>query len=246
VFTAGWRRTDGLPKTTILLLCCLASLGLLAVLLSPTHAGPYTAVRGPATALKSLQNFQCLELSISLAASTLTLWGLSFCGLGHREAFSRLVRLSMVDSNLPSRFSARPSSSGSQAHSAAVFVTSVSDRSEREKTMGETILCVDDDRQILTLYKAILQESGYQVLIEANGQDGLAAYDRCRVDCVVLDYQMSDLNGAEFVQEMFFRHSSTPVILISGSSAIPPELLGSTHLSKDLSACSDFSIAQRI
>jgi two-component system chemotaxis response regulator CheY len=95
--------------------------------------------------------------------------------------------------------------------------------------MGETILCVDDDRQILTLYKAILQESGYQVLIEANGQDGLAAYDRCRVDCVVLDYQMSDLNGAEFVQEMFFRHSSTPVILISGSSALPPELLARVH-----------------
>ncbi|MGA7634534.1 MAG: response regulator [Terriglobales bacterium] len=91
--------------------------------------------------------------------------------------------------------------------------------------MNRTILCIDDEPQILMLYRMVLEEYGYGVLIEANGWDGLGASDRCPVDCILLDYQMPGMNGAEFVQHLTDRHCSTPVILISGSRDIPPQLL---------------------
>lgn len=91
--------------------------------------------------------------------------------------------------------------------------------------MSGTILCIDDDPLILMLYRMVLEEYGYGVLIESNGCDGLGASDRCPVDCILLDYQMPDMNGAEFVQRLAYRHSSTPVIVISRSSDIPPALL---------------------
>jgi CheY-like chemotaxis protein len=91
--------------------------------------------------------------------------------------------------------------------------------------MNRTILCIDDEPQILMLYRMVLEEYGYRVLIEANGWDGLSASDRCAVDCILLDYQMPGMNGAEFVQHLRDRRCSTPVILISGSRDIPPQLL---------------------
>jgi two-component system, LuxR family, response regulator FixJ len=91
--------------------------------------------------------------------------------------------------------------------------------------MNRIILCVDNDPQILLLYRMILEEFGYRVLIEANGRDGLGALDRCPADCILLDYQMPGMDGDQFVQHLADRQCSTPVILISGSGDVPPELL---------------------
>ena len=55
-------------RRTVGIVCCLCLLAVLTAFLSPAHTGPYTTVRGPVTAFKSLQNLQCLELSILLAA----------------------------------------------------------------------------------------------------------------------------------------------------------------------------------
>lgn len=63
----GWYGKGNPEPRTVVVVYCL-SLAVLTAFLSPTHTGPYTAVRGPATAFKSLQNLQCLELSILLAA----------------------------------------------------------------------------------------------------------------------------------------------------------------------------------
>ena len=91
--------------------------------------------------------------------------------------------------------------------------------------MNRTILCIDDDHQILMLYRIVLEKYGHRVLVETNGWDGLRTSDRCPVDCILLDYQMPGMNGAEFVQHLTDRHCSTPVILISGSRDIPSQLL---------------------
>lgn len=91
--------------------------------------------------------------------------------------------------------------------------------------MCKTLLCVDDEPHILTLYRTLFEEQGYSVLVESNGWDGLAACERFPVDCILLDYQMPGMNGGEFVQHLRHRHSSTPVIVISGTTELPSELL---------------------
>ncbi len=91
--------------------------------------------------------------------------------------------------------------------------------------MSRTLLCVDDDPRTLTLYRMVLEDHGYKTLVESNGWDGLNASDRYPVDCILVDYQMPGMNGAEFVRRLKCKHASTPVIVVSGSQDVPAELL---------------------
>lgn len=68
MLAAEWCREGSPERRMVVVVCCLCSLAVLTAYLLPIQTGPYTAVRGPATAFKSVQNLQCLELSILLAA----------------------------------------------------------------------------------------------------------------------------------------------------------------------------------
>jgi hypothetical protein len=53
---------------TPLIFCTICFLGIVGVTLFPTAKGPFTASRGPATTLQSIQNLRLLELSMVFAA----------------------------------------------------------------------------------------------------------------------------------------------------------------------------------
>ncbi len=64
-FSGGMRsRAGAMP----LIVCTICFLGIVGVALFPAAKGPFTASRGPATALRSIQDFQLLELSMVFAA----------------------------------------------------------------------------------------------------------------------------------------------------------------------------------
>jgi CheY-like chemotaxis protein len=89
--------------------------------------------------------------------------------------------------------------------------------------MEKTILCIDDTVPLLQLYGRVFEQHGYAVLLASNGWDGLDALRRHRVDCVILDYEMPEMNGAAVVRHMAGLDTATPVILVSGSD--PPREL---------------------
>lgn len=89
--------------------------------------------------------------------------------------------------------------------------------------MDKTILCIDDGPQILLLYGRIFEEQGYNVVLASNGRDGLDALKRNLVDCVILDNEMPEMDGAGVVRRMADLVSAPPVILVSGSD--PPQEL---------------------
>lgn len=89
--------------------------------------------------------------------------------------------------------------------------------------MDKTILCIDDGPQILLLYGRIFEEQGYNVVLASNGRDGLDALKRNLVDCVILDNEMPEMDGAGVVRRMADLESAPPVILVSGSD--PPQEL---------------------
>jgi hypothetical protein len=68
MLAVGWHRAGNQKRRTVGVVCCMCSLAVLTAFFLPIQTGPYTAVRGPATVFKSLQNLQCLELSMLLAA----------------------------------------------------------------------------------------------------------------------------------------------------------------------------------
>jgi DNA-binding response OmpR family regulator len=63
--------------------------------------------------------------------------------------------------------------------------------------MPQRILVVDDDREIVRLTRAYLEQSGYQVLVAYDGEAALHILRRESPDLVILDLMLPDRNGLD-------------------------------------------------
>ena len=63
--------------------------------------------------------------------------------------------------------------------------------------MPQRILVVDDDREIVRLTRAYLEQSGYQVLVAYDGETALHVLRRENPDLVILDLMLPDRNGLD-------------------------------------------------
>jgi len=63
--------------------------------------------------------------------------------------------------------------------------------------MPQRILVVDDDRDIVRLARAYLEQSGYQVLVAYDGETALHILRRESPDLVILDLMLPDRNGLD-------------------------------------------------
>ena len=61
--------------------------------------------------------------------------------------------------------------------------------------MPQRILVVDDDKSIVKVVRAYLEQSGYQVLTAADGEAALHMLRHERPDLVVLDLMMPNRDG---------------------------------------------------
>ena len=66
--------------------------------------------------------------------------------------------------------------------------------------MPQRILVVDDDREIVRLARAYLEQSGYQVLVAYDGETALHILRRESPDLVILDLMLPDRNGFDVTQ----------------------------------------------
>lgn len=83
-----------------------------------------------------------------------------------------------------------------------------------------TILVVDDDESIRNNAKAMLTGFGYHVVLATDGRICVETLGRMRgrVDLVLLDMMMPDMDGSEALSMIRVLDSSLPVVLTSGSS----------------------------
>lgn len=68
--------------------------------------------------------------------------------------------------------------------------------------MSQRILVVDDDKQIVRLIQAYLEQAGYQVLTAGDGETALHVIRRDRPDLVVLDLMLPDKDGWEVTRRV--------------------------------------------
>lgn len=78
------------------------------------------------------------------------------------------------------------------------------------------ILCIDDDPQSLSIREEVLRAHGVDVLSARTAKAGIAFARQNKVDAVVLDYLMPDMDGEEVARILKQEHPEMPIILCSG------------------------------
>jgi DNA-binding response OmpR family regulator len=78
-----------------------------------------------------------------------------------------------------------------------------------------SILCVDDDPDMVALKKQILESAGHRVTACLSTEQAVHALTDQTFDAVVTDWRLGDGLGREVVQTAK-AHASVPVIVVSG------------------------------
>lgn len=76
------------------------------------------------------------------------------------------------------------------------------------------ILVVEDEHNIRSFVKTILEANGYQALLAANGKDGRLMLLSHRPDLVILDLGLPDMDGMEFIK-VTREDSLIPILVLS-------------------------------
>jgi len=80
----------------------------------------------------------------------------------------------------------------------------------------KSILVVDDEANIRSLYSAELTDAGYRVVCAANWEAAQRALDQEPFDLVTLDIRLGEgANGIEALRLIKERHPGLPVVLVT-------------------------------
>ena len=86
--------------------------------------------------------------------------------------------------------------------------------------MGKSFLIVDDSASMRQLVGFALREAGHEVIEAVNGKDGLGKASAKKVDLVVTDLNMPEMNGIDLIKQLRARpeYKFTPIIMLTTES----------------------------
>jgi len=79
-----------------------------------------------------------------------------------------------------------------------------------------TILVVDDDTGIRTIFERTLTQAGYDVLLAANGKEGIHLHRLHPADVAIIDVFMPDQDGLETITMLRRLSPEAGIIAVSG------------------------------
>lgn len=78
------------------------------------------------------------------------------------------------------------------------------------------ILCVDDDSDILSYLKTVLEAEGFQFAGASSAEEGVRVFKEVRPDIVIVDLMMEEVDaGTSFVKEIQLLANKAPVYMLS-------------------------------
>ena len=89
--------------------------------------------------------------------------------------------------------------------------------------MGKSILVVEDDVDLLEIYKEILELHEFDVDTALNGEEGVKKYIEKRPSLVIMDGDMPILNGYEAFKQIKKIDNNANVIIVTGFSEFEPK-----------------------
>ena len=86
--------------------------------------------------------------------------------------------------------------------------------------MAKTVLAVDDSASMRQLVSFALKDAGYEVISAVNGRDALEKLDGAKIDLVLTDLNMPELDGIEFIKQFRTKpgHRFTPIVMLTTES----------------------------
>jgi PAS domain S-box-containing protein len=95
----------------------------------------------------------------------------------------------------------------------------IEDRSTHSRQL--TVLAVDDDALVLTNTAAMLEDAGHRVFQATSGRIALQLLSESRIDILVTDFAMPEMNGAQLAEAAQAGWPGLPVLLVSGYAELP-------------------------
>ena len=111
----------------------------------------------------------------------------------------------------------------------------------------KTILVVDDDPDVVTVVKGILNSGDYKVLCAYNGEQVFTRLQEERPDLIILDIKMPEMDGLEVLKRLKTAPETSyiPVVLLTGNGQYHDVLKG-YRLGTDYYMSKPFTSAQLI
>ena len=89
-----------------------------------------------------------------------------------------------------------------------------------DNTPKHTILCVDDEKQILSALKRLLRKENFDLLTATNGEEGLKIMASRDIHLVISDHRMPEMSGISFLAKVRENYPDTIRILLTGYTEI--------------------------
>ncbi len=77
------------------------------------------------------------------------------------------------------------------------------------------ILIVDDDVRIRELMSLFLRNDGFDLVEAKDGTEALSIVENSRIDLVILDIMMPQMNGWDLCREIRYRDSNIPLLMVT-------------------------------
>jgi DNA-binding NtrC family response regulator len=84
----------------------------------------------------------------------------------------------------------------------------------------KNVLIVDDDPDVLTMLEGLLKKLEYNPFVASNGEEAVRIIDSNKIDVVVSDLVMPEMNGMELLKRVKSRKGDIPFVMITGHPSI--------------------------
>ncbi|MDR2017661.1 MAG: response regulator [Syntrophobacterales bacterium] len=86
--------------------------------------------------------------------------------------------------------------------------------------VAASLLVVDDDEEIRGLLKDYFQGIGYVVATAEGGHEALQKLNSVKVDCIISDFVMPEMDGLELLRRMRAENMNMPFLMNTGHPSV--------------------------
>jgi DNA-binding response OmpR family regulator len=110
----------------------------------------------------------------------------------------------------------------------------VTKRSYKKENKNIKIMIIEDDLDILLLYKDYLNNKGFSVLATSTtANEALKDYENFYPNIIILDYNLpGKINGLEAAKQILITYPNVPIIIVTAYETVKNELYQDQFFSK--------------